>query len=86
MIEIDEFDISERHIFNYGHTFGHAIESITNYEIVHGQAVTIGMDIANFISWKLNDMTRVSFISPTKTWFVRLTKRPFSRTPGILLI
>ena len=37
---------------NYGHSFGHAIESATNYKIPHGIAVTIGMDMANYISWK----------------------------------
>lgn len=51
-IEIDEFDKNERIVFNYGHTFGHAIESITNYGIPHGVAVSFGMDMANFISWK----------------------------------
>lgn len=50
IIELDEFDTSIRHVFNYGHTFGHAIEAITNYNIVHGQAISIGMDIANYIS------------------------------------
>lgn len=50
IIEIDEFDTSIRHIFNYGHTFGHAIEAITHYSIPHGQAISIGMDLANFIS------------------------------------
>ena len=50
IIEIDEFDTSIRHIFNYGHTFGHAIEAITNYSIPHGQAISIGMDLANYIS------------------------------------
>lgn len=49
-IEIDEFDKNERIVFNYGHTFGHAIESITNYGIPHGVAVSFGMDMANFIS------------------------------------
>ena len=34
-------------IFNYGHSFGHAIESATNFGIPHGIAVTIGMDMAN---------------------------------------
>lgn len=51
-IEVDEFDKGERIVFNYGHTFGHAIESISNYEIPHGVAVAFGMDIANFISFK----------------------------------
>jgi len=50
LIEIDEFDRGIRNIFNYGHTFGHAIESITNYRVRHGQAITLGMDMANFIS------------------------------------
>lgn len=50
VIEKDEFDKDYRNIMNYGHTFGHAIESISNYEVCHGQAVTMGMDIANYIS------------------------------------
>ena len=35
-----------------GFSFGHAIESTTNYKIPHGIAVTIGMDLANYISMK----------------------------------
>lgn len=50
IIEIDEFDTSIRHIFNYGHTFGHALEAITDYAIPHGQAISLGMDLANYIS------------------------------------
>ena len=52
-IELDEYDQGIRNIFNYGHSFGHAIESATNFGIPHGIAVTIGMDIANRIAaWK----------------------------------
>jgi 3-dehydroquinate synthase len=50
IIQQDEFDTDLRHIFNYGHTFGHAIEAITEYKIPHGQAISVGMDIANYIS------------------------------------
>jgi 3-dehydroquinate synthase len=50
VIEIDEFDKGERNKFNYGHTFGHALETITDYGIRHGQAVTVGMDLANYLS------------------------------------
>ena len=53
LIEIDEFDQGIRNVMNYGHSFGHAIESATNYGIPHGIAVTIGMDIANFVSAEL---------------------------------
>jgi 3-dehydroquinate synthase len=52
-IEIDEFDQKERQVLNFGHSFGHAIESVTNYRIPHGIAVSYGMDMANFLSVKL---------------------------------
>lgn len=42
-IEIDEFDVKERQLLNFGHTFGHAIESSCAYKIPHGIAVGIGM-------------------------------------------
>lgn len=50
VIERDEFDKGERNLFNYGHTFGHAIETVSDYAVAHGQAVTLGMDIANYLS------------------------------------
>ncbi|MDC1425037.1 iron-containing alcohol dehydrogenase [Oceanospirillaceae bacterium] len=53
LIEIDEFDEGPRNVMNYGHSFGHAIESATNYAIPHGIAVTLGMDIANFVAAEL---------------------------------
>jgi 3-dehydroquinate synthase len=52
-IEIDEFDQGPRNVMNYGHTFGHAIESATGFEIPHGIAVTMGMDMANYLSLRL---------------------------------
>ena len=52
-VEEDEFDKNTRLLLNYGHTFGHAIESITDYKYPHGISVCFGMDIANFISMKL---------------------------------
>lgn len=49
-IEIDEFDNGVRNIFNFGHSFGHAIEAATDFQVPHGIAVTMGMDIACHIS------------------------------------
>ena len=49
-IEVDEFDKGIRNIFNYGHSFGHAIEAATQYAIPHGIAVSMGMDMANSIA------------------------------------
>lgn len=53
MIEIDEFDQGPRAIFNYGHSFGHAIEFATDNEVPHGVAVAYGMDLANLLSVEL---------------------------------
>lgn len=65
-IEIDEFDRGERIIFNYGHTFGHAIESITHYSIPHGVAVSFGMDMANYISYKKGYICYADFLRASK--------------------
>ena len=54
-IELDEFDTGKRNIFNYGHSFGHAIESATNFSIPHGIAVTMGIDMANWLSPQIGD-------------------------------
>ena len=42
-IETDEFDKAERRLLNFGHTWGHALESATNFAIPHGLAVAVGM-------------------------------------------
>lgn len=49
-IEEDEFDRGERVKLNFAHTFGHAIETVTQYAIPHGTAVAIGMIMANHIA------------------------------------
>ena len=46
-IEIDEFDQNERKLLNYGHSFGHALESASGMTIPHGLAIGIGMLVAN---------------------------------------
>jgi 3-dehydroquinate synthase len=61
-IEIDEFDVGPRNIFNYGHSFGHAIESATDFKIPHGIAVSIGMDMANWISPKIGNGTFQNYL------------------------
>lgn len=59
--ERDEFDRGERNKFNYGHTFGHALESATQYAVPHGLAVTVGMDLANYLSTHLGRMKSDDF-------------------------
>src|SRR5947209_1543707 len=44
VIERDEQEAELRHVLNYGHTIGHAIESVTGYaRFAHGEAVSLGM-------------------------------------------
>ena len=56
-IELDEFDVGPRNIFNYGHSFGHAIEAATAFAVPHGIAVTMGMEIANRIATERGILT-----------------------------
>lgn len=61
IIEKDEFDRGPRNVMNYGHSFGHAIESAVHYKVPHGIAVTIGMDMANYVSVRLGKMNRKNY-------------------------
>jgi 3-dehydroquinate synthase len=49
----DETDLGLRHILNYGHTIGHAIETVADFRVNHGGAVAAGMLAAARISNKL---------------------------------
>lgn len=49
IIEEDEYESDLRRILNYGHSFGHALESLSNHEVSHGEAILFGMDLINFL-------------------------------------
>lgn len=46
VVQQDEFDNGIRGLLNFGHTFGHAIEKLSNFAVSHGEAVAKGMVIA----------------------------------------
>jgi 3-dehydroquinate synthase len=46
----DEFDKGRRNLLNFGHDFGHAVESTSNFQVPHGQAIIFGMIAANLIA------------------------------------
>jgi 3-dehydroquinate synthase len=48
--EEDEFDSARRNLLNYGHCFGHALESASDFSVSHGEAVIVGMGFANLVS------------------------------------
>lgn len=45
-VKIDPYDKNERHALNFGHTYGHAIEILTQY-MTHGEAIAKGMAIVS---------------------------------------
>jgi 3-dehydroquinate synthase len=55
----DEFDKGERKFLNFGHTFGHALESTSNHEIPHGVAVILGsmlaVKLSNNLGYKVDN-------------------------------
>ncbi|MBT2210138.1 3-dehydroquinate synthase [Actinomadura sp. NEAU-AAG7] len=42
IVAADERDAGPRHLLNYGHTLGHALERATGYRMRHGEAVAVG--------------------------------------------
>lgn len=50
VVEADPFERAERAHLNFGHTFGHAIETVANYTIPHGFCVALGMIAAAYVS------------------------------------
>ncbi len=53
VVEQDERDYGLRHILNYGHTIGHAVETVSEFGVEHGRAVAVGMLAAARISHEM---------------------------------
>jgi 3-dehydroquinate synthase len=73
VVSKDEKEGNLRAILNYGHTVGHAIESVTNYRLYnHGEAVGLGMIIAGAIAvdlelWSADEQAQqVAIITKTR--------------------
>jgi 3-dehydroquinate synthase len=58
IVEFDEFELDIRRSMNYGHSFGHALEALTDYRIPHGVGVTIGILVENEIAHRRGMLTR----------------------------
>ena len=58
VVNQDEKEAGIRAVLNYGHTFGHVVENETNYTTyLHGEAVAIGMVMANALAIELGFFT-----------------------------
>jgi len=52
VVEKDPTEKGDRALLNFGHTLGHAIEKYKNFELAHGECISLGFVAAAFISWK----------------------------------
>ena len=57
VVEKDPTEQGERALLNFGHTIGHAIEKYKNFELSHGECISLGAVAAAYISWKREMIT-----------------------------
>ena len=65
--EDERDDKGARAILNYGHTVGHALETMSDHELRHGEAIALGMEVAARISLSLGLMGKQDVERQTKT-------------------
>jgi 3-dehydroquinate synthase len=53
VVEADPLERGERAHLNFGHTFGHAIETVSRHSYSHGESVALGMCAASFMAKSL---------------------------------
>ena len=76
VVEKDPTEQGERALLNFGHTIGHAVEKLKNFQMYHGECVAAGCAAAAYLSWKRglideNELDRIcgafqSFSLPVK--------------------
>lgn len=57
IVEADPFEKGLRQILNFGHTAGHAVEKASNYKLLHGEAIAIGMRIESELLHRKNKIS-----------------------------
>lgn len=57
MVEQDEHESNLRQILNLGHTAGRALEALSGYQLLHGEAVAVGLVIQARLGVKYGYMT-----------------------------
>ncbi len=62
VVEHDPTEQGERAVLNLGHTIGHAVEKLMNFQLLHGQCVALGTVAAAYISWKRGLISEEDFI------------------------
>lgn len=61
VVERDPMEKGERALLNFGHTIGHAIEKLSDFELSHGTCVGIGIVAASYLSKMQGNITDKEF-------------------------
>lgn len=61
VVEIDPKEKGERALLNFGHTIGHAIEKLMNFQLLHGECVAIGCVAAAYLSMERKYLSREDY-------------------------
>jgi 3-dehydroquinate synthase len=72
VVSEDERESGRRAILNFGHTVGHAIEAASGYELLHGEAVSLGM-VAALALGEARGVTAPGLRAQTQTLLARLS-------------
>ena len=68
VVEKDPTEQGDRALLNFGHTIGHAIEKAKNFELSHGECISLGAVAAAYISWKRNLLTMEEYYGLTSKY------------------
>lgn len=61
VVENDPKEKGERALLNFGHTAGHAVEKLSDFQLIHGYCVALGIVAASFISMKYGKLTEADY-------------------------
>jgi len=68
IVNQDYLEKNTRKILNFGHTFGHAIEMLSNFRLSHGKAVAIGTLMESYLSMKKKILKKEDFLKILDTF------------------
>ena len=87
VVEADPTEKNQRRMLNYGHTIGHAIEWASGFELLHGEAVAIGIIAAGMIEIEmgLGDDKRFERIGKVLTGLGVPVKKPANISKSVLI-
>lgn len=61
VVENDPKEKGERALLNFGHTLGHAIEKLMDFQMLHGECVSVGMVTAAYVSLQRGYITQEDY-------------------------